>query len=54
MNRVKQDGPGLVNQDCNHDEHRQEYVGVADGEEARRCLGCGETLLRYIDCGSGG
>lgn len=46
--------PGLVKGDCIHDDKQQEYLGTHDREEAYRCLGCGETLLRYIDCGSGG
>lgn len=46
-------GPGLVGSDCNHDEHKQEYIGTSNGEMAHRCLGCGETLLRYIECQGG-
>lgn len=43
-------GPGLVQGNCIHAEHKQEYVGMVHYEEAYRCLGCGETLLRYIEC----
>lgn len=44
--------PGLVQGSCSHD--RQEYRDCRNGEETWSCLSCGELLLHYIDCGSGG
>lgn len=46
-------GPGLANEGCDHEKHDQEYLETSWGEEARRCMGCGETQLRYAD-GLGG
>lgn len=46
-------GPGLVNQGCKHDEHKQEYIDSSYRHDNYRCMGCGETLSQPIDCGSG-
>lgn len=43
---------GLTRGTCTHE--RQEYQEMSWGEEAWRCLDCGEVSLRYMDCGSGG
>jgi hypothetical protein len=43
---------GLAKQDCTH-EDRWEYLSLKAGEEWWRCLDCGETIPRYIDCGGG-
>lgn len=45
---------GLVKQDCTHEATRWEYKDCKDGEETWRCLDCGESVIRYIDCGLGG
>lgn len=41
---------------CNHTNTQWEFVDCSNGEEVWKCLGtdCGQTILRYIDCGSGG
>jgi len=39
---------GLIQGDCKHD--RQEFVDCSNYEQTYKCLGCGETIISFIEC----